>query len=78
MTETELNNLILTILKGIAPDVNADEIEPDENFRDQFDFDSLDFLKFVTELGRALGREIPAQDYPKLASLSGCLTLLAK
>ena len=78
MTETELNNLILTILKGIAPDVDPDEIEPDENFRDQFDFDSLDFLKFMTELGQALGREIPARDYPKLASLSGCLTLLAK
>jgi acyl carrier protein len=76
MTETELKDLILKILKGIAPDVNPDEMEADENFRDQFDFDSLDFLKFVTELGQALGREIPARDYPKLSSLAGCLAYL--
>ncbi|PIQ26592.1 hypothetical protein COW36_01495 [bacterium (Candidatus Blackallbacteria) CG17_big_fil_post_rev_8_21_14_2_50_48_46] len=73
MTQAELKELILKTLVSVAPNVDLDEIEADENFRDQFDFDSMDFLNFVTALGKALGREVPPRDTPKLASLEGCL-----
>ncbi|MDE1983874.1 MAG: 2-oxo acid dehydrogenase subunit E2 [Gammaproteobacteria bacterium] len=56
-------------LTAVAPD----SLDRDVNFRDQMDFDSMDFLNFVIGLYKAFGRDIPETDYPKIFSLSGCL-----
>ncbi|WP_447974732.1 hypothetical protein [Nitrospira sp. Kam-Ns4a] len=38
----------------------------------------MDFLNFVIALHKTLGVEIPEEDYPKLASLNGCLAYLTR
>jgi acyl carrier protein len=43
------------------------------SFRDQLDIDSMDFLNFVIALHKELRIEIPEVDYPKLATLKGCV-----
>ena len=45
----------------------------DVAFREQLDLDSMDVLNFVIALHAARGVEIPEADYPKLATLDGCV-----
>jgi len=76
-TET-LRTAALQALLDVAPDVDAASIDPTQPFRDQFDFDSMDHLNFVIALHRSLGVDVPEVDYPKLASLDGCVRYLEK
>ena len=76
MTENDLINIVKTALYSVAPDIEGEEIDREETFRDQFEIDSMDFLNFVVALHGATGLEIPEKDYPQLATLSGCLAYL--
>jgi acyl carrier protein len=73
MTAIDRRPIILEILAKIAPNIEIDQIQDEVNFRDQFDFDSLDFLRFVTALDERLEADIGETDYPRLSSLKGCL-----
>jgi len=77
MTREELAKRILDLLTGIAPDVEASSVIPGIDFRDQFDFDSMDTLNFAIALHKELGVEVPEADYAQLASLEKCLAYLA-
>ena len=77
MTEDEIKTLVLDELRAIAPELVGEQIDPDVNFRDQFDFDSVNFLSFAIALDKKLGIRIPEVDYPKLSNMSGCITYLA-
>ncbi len=76
MTEDDLKAVIMKTWAAIAPETEGQEINPDVNFRDQFDFDSMDFLNFVITLQKELGVEIAEIDYPKFSSLTGCVSYL--
>jgi acyl carrier protein len=76
MTREELAKRILDLLTEIAPDVEAATVIPGIDFRDQFDFDSMDTLNFAIALHRELGIEVPEADYAQLASLDKCLAYL--
>lgn len=78
MTEDEIKAVVIDVLSGVAPNVDTQSIDPEVNFRDQFDFDSMDFLNFAIGLNERLKVEIPETDYPKLSSLSGCVAYLSK
>ena len=77
MTREELAKRILELLTAIAPDVEAASVIPGIDFRDQFDFDSMDTLNFAIALHKELGVEVPEADYAQLASLDKCLAYLA-
>jgi acyl carrier protein len=77
MHATEVRAVVLDVLGEVAPEARAVEIRPEVNFREQFDFDSLDFLNFAIGLHQRLGVEIPEVDYPKLSCLDGCVAYLA-
>lgn len=77
MTRDELKALVLRHLLKVAPDVSADELDPAVNFRDQFDFDSMDFLNFIISMCKELHIEIPEADYPQLRGLNDCVDYLA-
>lgn len=76
MDRQELTRRVLALLTGIAPDVDAAQVLPAVNFRDQFDFDSMDTLNFAIALQRDLGVDVPEADYPQLASLDKCVGYL--
>jgi acyl carrier protein len=76
MTREELAKRILDLLTGIAPDVEAASVIPGIDFRDQFDFDSMDTLNFAIALHKELGVEVPESDYSQLASLEKCVAYL--
>ncbi len=72
MNADELKARILTLLTDVAPDVDPATVQADVNFRDQFDFDSMDQLNFAIAIHKAFDVEIPESDYPKLTSLAKC------
>jgi len=71
-----LSQQIISALTKAVPDVDEHALDPQINFRDQFDVDSVDFLGFVLDLEKRLGIKIPEVDYPKLSSMKGCLAYL--
>ena len=77
MPATEVCAVVLDELGAVAPEAREVEIRPEVNFREHFDFDSLDFLNFAIGLQERLGVAIPEADYPKLSSLDGCVAYLA-
>lgn len=76
MTRDELRATVLRVLGEIAPEADLGGLDADVGFRDQLDLDSMDLLNFVVGLHEALGVEIPEADYPKLATLDGCVGYL--
>jgi acyl carrier protein len=76
VTHRGLRGQILRILAEVAPDAETGQLRPDVAFRDQIEIDSLDFLNFVLALEKRLRIRIPEADYPKLATLDGCLAYL--
>ena len=64
---------VLAVLAKVAPELDAANLDPGVNFRDQMDFDSMDFLNFAIGLHKAFGVDIPETDYPKLFNLAGCV-----
>lgn len=76
MNKAELEQTVRTTLTEVAPEVDPGSVDPDKSFRDQFDFDSMDYLALMMSLNEKLGIHIPEIDYPKLSSLSGCVQYL--
>lgn len=76
MNTEQIEQTVMKALARIAPEVDAGTMDPDKTFRDQFDFDSMDFLTLMLDLDKELGIHISEIDYPKLSSLSGCIQYL--
>jgi acyl carrier protein len=77
MTKEEIKTTVLRVLGQIAPEADLSELKPNLRIRDQLDIDSMDLLNFVIALHKELKVEIPEADYPKLATLDGCLNYLS-
>ena len=77
MTRNEIRDVVLDALAAVAPEADAATLDPAVPFRDQLDLDSMDLLNFAIALHKRLGVEIPESDYPKLATLDGCVAYLA-
>jgi acyl carrier protein len=77
MTRDEIRTTVLRTLGEIAPEADLSTLEGGVSFRDQLDVDSMDLLNFVIALHAMLHVDIPEADYPKLATLDGCVDYLA-
>jgi acyl carrier protein len=67
---------ILALLTGVAPDIDPTAVRADVDFRDQFDFDSMDVFNFASALHESFGIDIPERDYRRLLSLDKCVAYL--
>jgi len=76
LTEDEIKNTALDVIGKIAPEADIANLDPADRFRNQFDFDSVDFMNFAIGLQDRLKIQIPEQDYPQLATLDGCIAYL--
>lgn len=76
MKRSEIEDTVRKALTTVAPEVDTGSIDPDRSFRDQFDFDSMDYLALMMDLDQQLGIHISEVDYPRLSSLSGCVQYL--
>ena len=76
MTPEQIKNAVLAALSDVAPELDAQTVNPKAQLRDQLDLDSMDFLNFVLGLHKAFGVEIPEADYRKLATLESAVAYL--
>jgi acyl carrier protein len=76
MKRSQIEQAVRQSLSKVAPEIDPAEVDPDKSFRDQFDFDSMDYLSLMMDLNETLGIRISEVDYPRLSSLSGCVQYL--
>lgn len=76
MDDRELRAKVITVLGEVAPEVEADDVDPSADFRDEFDLDSMDILNLAIGLFQATGVEIPESDYGHIVTLAGAVTYL--
>jgi acyl carrier protein len=77
MTTQEVRQIVLDIISDIAPDEDLTGLKDEVSLREQLDLDSMDFLDIVMELRKRHKVEVPAEDYPKLATIASCVSYLA-
>ena len=76
MKDQELKATIFQILRKIAPDIDPEELEMDDNIREVFGIDSFDFLQFIIGLDEEFGIKTPEEDYGKITTLSALTTYI--
>jgi len=76
MSRADLQQTVIEALTGVAPEIDPSALDPDVNFRDQFELDSVDYLNFVLDLEQRLSIRVPELDYPRLSCLSGGVSYL--
>jgi acyl carrier protein len=76
VTDDEVKELVVRELRKIAPEIDLEQIDPAIDLRDQIDLDSMDMLNLAVAVHEATGVDIPEADYPKMASLNGCIAYL--
>ena len=77
MTETEITQAFFDAVRQIAPEVQPEDVRPDENLREALDIDSFDFLNLLIGLHKRLQVEIPEADYGQLTTLSNLVGYLS-
>ena len=78
MSDSIDKSTICDILASIAPEADFTALAGGEDLRDSLDLDSMDFLNFVIALHEQTGVDIPEADYPKLRTLDGAVSYLAR
>ncbi len=76
MSKEEIREIIYNIIKEIAPDEDLSNLDDAREIRDQIELDSMDFLDIVLELRKRYKVDVPEEDYPKLATINGCVEYL--
>lgn len=78
MDRNDIRGEVLSVLTGIAPEVDADEITDDDLLRDQVDLDSMDWLNFLIGIHKRLNVDIPESDYKSLRTLADVVNYVDK
>ena len=76
MSANAMRDVVLAVLGEIAPEVDPAAIDPEVDFRDQLDLDSMDMLNLVIGVHERTGIDIPEEDYADLSSLNGFVAYL--
>jgi acyl carrier protein len=78
MNKDQLADLVKRTLYEVAPDLEREPLDPKARFNEQFEFDSMDFLNFISGLHKATALQLPEKDYPRLLSLESAVAYLAE
>lgn len=76
MKSQEIRNQVLRALKGIAPELEVEQLRSDRLLREEVDLDSMDWLRFIETLNRSLGIAIPEADYREVDTLDKLIAYL--
>lgn len=71
MNADESRTLVLALILDIAPETDAEFLDPDADLRRAADLDSLDFQTLIEGVAAATGIAVPEVDYPLVRSLRG-------
>ncbi|MDF1871075.1 acyl carrier protein [Vannielia sp.] len=76
MTHEEAEAAIAEELHAIAPEIALEDIDRSGVLREEFDIDSMDFLRLVTALGERFELAMPEADYPQMGSFDALVGYL--
>jgi len=76
MEAVQVREKVLSIIADVSMEDDLGHLKDDVALREQLDLDSMDFLDIVMELKKRHQIEVPDQDYPRLATLGGCVEYL--
>lgn len=76
MNEQDILAGVIATLRGIAPEVQGDELVADRPLRDQVDLDSMDWLHVIIGLHQRFGIDIPESDYASLTTLDNIVAYI--
>jgi acyl carrier protein len=71
-----LTATVFSLLRAIAPELEAGSLDPARPLRSQVDLDSMDWLNFLVSLHERFGVTIPEADYARLVSFNDVLDYL--
>lgn len=76
MTDAEIRALILELICDIAPEVDPASARDQDDLREIFDLDSMDFANLVVAIHNRLKVDIHEADYNKLFNLKNAVAHL--
>ncbi|ETX07029.1 acyl carrier protein [Candidatus Entotheonella palauensis] len=76
MTESQLQETILTIIQQIAPEADLSTLALNDDIRDALSIDSFDHLNILIDLHDAVGVEIPEADAGHLTTVAAIIQYL--
>ena len=76
MTREEIQYLVIAAIQEVAPEVEASDINEEEDIREACDLDSMDFLNYLITLKKSTGVNILERDYVKVSSFKKMLDYL--
>ncbi len=76
ITEAEIKQTTLQLLKQIAPDTEPEKLKPDDDIRHTLEIDSFDALQFVVALDEHFGIATLEADYGKISTLQQLVTYI--
>ena len=71
-----LQTLICRIILDIAPEVNIQSLDPNEDLREELDLDSIDFMKLLEAVSLETSITISESDYDKVQSLQSMVNYI--
>jgi acyl carrier protein len=77
MTEADIRDTVVDVLRGIAPEVEPADLVAGQPLREQVDLDSMDWLNVLQGLHLRMGVDIPESDYARLVTLDDIVAYLA-
>lgn len=78
MKEEDIRQVIFQVLRSIAPDMEPEQLKPDDNIRYTLGIDSFDYLQFIISLDEALAIQTPEEDYGRIETLRTLLDYIMK
>lgn len=78
MNPQMIRDEVLKALKGIAPELEIEQLRPDRSLREEVDLDSMDWLRFIEALNRSLGIAIAESDYQHVDTLDKLIIYLGQ
>ncbi|HTR13749.1 MAG TPA: acyl carrier protein [Roseiarcus sp.] len=76
MTDAEIRALILQLICDIAPEADPATARDEDDIREAFDLDSMDFVNLVTAIHTRTKINIPESDYNKIFVLKNAVAYL--
>jgi len=76
MNTTEIERLVIEAIQEIAPEIEQNAIDFDEDIREECDLDSMDFINYLEVLQKSTGVKISESDYPNFTSVNSALAFI--
>jgi acyl carrier protein len=77
-TQQNIKKVILEAIQIVAPEIEQDDIEMDEDIREECDLDSMDFLNYLIALKKSTGVSIAEGDYTQVNTFNKMLNYLSE